>query len=129
MHGFDQKVALVVHRDMTMLSALQSAFTHRGFRVIAARDLPTALLAITQHHFDVVLVSANIAEAGDGFPLAGIIQRIFPEARVCVASVSVDVPDLLCAINSGVHKLIDVHSGDADFLVASALSAVPPGEI
>src|SRR5262249_13600685 len=117
---------LVVHRDITMLSAFQNAFARRGFAVIAARDLPTALLALTQHHFDAALISADLAESGDGFPLAGIVQRIFPEARVCVASHTVDVPDLLSAINSGVHKLVDVHSGDADFLVASALTAVPP---
>jgi DNA-binding NtrC family response regulator len=123
---FDHKHALVVHRDITMLSAFQNAFVRRGFTVIAARDLPTALLAITQHHFDAALISAHIAESGDGFPLAGIIQRIFPEARVSVASVSLDVPELLSAINSGVHKLIDVHSGDADFLVDSALTAIPP---
>ncbi|MCI0347939.1 MAG: hypothetical protein L0Z53_00805 [Acidobacteriales bacterium] len=129
MSGFDQQVALVVHRDMTMLSALQGAFARRGFAVIAARDLSTALLAITQHHFNAALVNANITESGDGFPLAGIIQRIFPEAPVCVLSVSVEVPDLLSAINSGVYKLIDVHSRDADSLVGSALTAVPQREV
>ena len=127
MLGFsDHKFALVVHREMTMLSALQNAFARRGFTVITARDLPTSLLAITQHHFDAALISANIAERGDGFPLAGIMQRIFPEARVCVVSISVDVPELLSAINSGVHKLVDVHSGDADSLVESALMFSPP---
>jgi DNA-binding NtrC family response regulator len=128
--GFsDHKLALVVHRDMTMLSGLQGALSRRGFTVVTARDLPTALLAITQHHFDAVLVSAHIAERGDGFPLAGIIQRIFPDARVSVISLSVDVPDLLSAINSGVHKLLDVHAGDAEFLVESALNySSPVGE-
>lgn len=124
MLGFsDHKLALVVHRDMTMLSALQSAYARRGFKVVVARDLPTALLAITQHHIDAALISSDLAEPGDGFPLAGIIQRIFPEAQVCAASVRVEVPELLSAINSGVHKVIDLHSGDADFLVDSALAS------
>lgn len=126
MHGFsDHKLALVVHRDIAMLSALQSAYARRGFKVVVARDLPTALLAITQHHIDAALVSSDLAEHGDGFPLAGIVQRIFPDAQVCVASIGVDVPELLSAINSGVQKVLDLHSGDADFLVDSALSVSP----
>jgi ActR/RegA family two-component response regulator len=122
--GFsDHKLALVVHRDMTMLSALQSAYARRGFTVVVARDLPTALLAITQHHLDAAMISANLAEHGDGFPLAGIIQRIFPEAQVCVGTISVEVPELLSAINNGVQKVVDLYSADADSVVASALAS------
>ena len=116
------KVALVVHRDLAMISALQQPFTDRGYTVVVARDLPVALLAVTQHHLNAALVSSHIAENGDGFPLAGIIQRIFPEAQVSVLARSVDVPELLAAINHGVRKLVDFHSGDAEFLVGSTLS-------
>jgi ActR/RegA family two-component response regulator len=118
----DRKLALVVHREMTMLAALQHAFVARGYTVVVARDLPAALLAITQHYFEAALVSANLAENGDGFPLAGIIQRIFPEARVSVIALTTDVPELLSAINSGVHRVLDSYSGDADSLVGEALS-------
>jgi DNA-binding NtrC family response regulator len=118
----DRKLALVVHREMTMLSALQHAFAARGYTVVVARDLPSALLAITQHYFEAALVSANLAESGDGFPLAGIIQRIFPEAQVSVIALTTDVPELLSAINSGVHRVLDSYSGDADSLVGEALS-------
>jgi ActR/RegA family two-component response regulator len=124
--GFsDHKLALVVHRDITLLSALQSAYARRGYKVVVARDLPTALLAITQHHIDAAMISSDLAEHGDGFPLAGIIQRIFPDAQVCVASTGVEVPELLSAINTGVRKVVDFHSGDADSLVNSALTTSP----
>ena len=115
------KLALVVHRDLAIISALQQAFSGRGYTVVVARDLPLALLALTQHHLDAALVSSHIAEQGDGFPLAGIIQRIFPEAQVSVLARSVDVAELLAAINHGVRKLVDFHSGDAEFLVGSTL--------
>lgn len=120
----DRKLALVVHREITMLSALQQAFSARGYTVVVARDLPSALLAITQHYFDAALVSANLAENGDGFPLAGIIQRIFPDAQVSVIALTTDVPELLSAINSGVHRVLDSYSGNADFLVSEALNEV-----
>jgi DNA-binding NtrC family response regulator len=115
------KFALVVNRDMTMLTALQHALSGRGYKVVAARDLPTALSAITQHHFDAAIVIESLAESGDGFPLAGIIQRIFPDAVVSVVAMSVDMPNLLSAINNGVHKVIDSHSGDAEYLVGATL--------
>jgi ActR/RegA family two-component response regulator len=114
--------ALIVHRDMTMLAALQHAFTSRGYKVVVARDLPTSLLAITQHHFDAAVVNSTLAENGDGFPLAGIIQRIFPDAKVSVIAPDVAVPELLAAINNGVRKLVNYYSGDADYLVASTLN-------
>jgi DNA-binding NtrC family response regulator len=120
----DNKLALVVYRDVAMLSALQHALARQGYKAVLTRDLPTALLAITQHYFDAAIVSSSLAESGDGFPLAGIIQRIFPEALVSVVSVSVDMPNLVSAINHGVRKLVDVHSGDAEYLVEVALGQV-----
>ena len=39
------KTALVVHSDMSVLSAFQSSFVSKGYVAILARDLPTALLA------------------------------------------------------------------------------------
>ena len=117
----DHKLALVVHRDLAMLSALQQAFAARGYRVVLARDLPTALLAITRQHFDAALISSHIVESGDGFPLAGIVQRIFPEAAVSILTRSVDVPELLSAINYGVRKLVELRSGDAESLVSESL--------
>ena len=116
------KQALVVHRDLAMLSALQQAFTTQDYTVTVARDLPTALLAITQQHFDAAVINSSLGENGDGFPLAGIIQRIFPEAKVSVLTGVVDVPELLAAINNGVRKVVDRYSGDAAYLVSSTLN-------
>lgn len=100
------RMALVVHPDVGMLSNYQSALTEKGFVTIVARDLPTALLAVTQHYFEVALVSTRLAEGGDGWPLAGVLHLVFPDAFVAV--VSPDEPDVLSlqsAINYGVQEI------------------------
>lgn len=100
------RMALVVHSDMSALSGLQTALTQKGFTVIVARDLPTALLAITQHYFEVAIVSSQLAEGGDGWPLAGVLHLVFPKAFVCVVSpVEPDVLTLQAAINYGVREV------------------------
>ena len=71
-----------------------------------ARDLPTALLAITHHYFEVAIVSSQLAEGGDGWPLAGVLHLVFPKAFVCVVSpVEPDVLTLQAAINYGVREV------------------------
>lgn len=100
------RMALVVHSDMAMLSSYQSALTEKGFVTIVARDLPTALLAITQHYFEVAIVSTRLGEGGDGWPLAGVLHLVFPQAYVAV--VSPDEPDVLAlqsAINNGIREI------------------------
>jgi DNA-binding NtrC family response regulator len=100
------RMALVVHSDLAMLSNYQAALTEKGFVTIVARDLPTALLAITQHFFDVAIVSTRLLEGGDGWPLAGVLHLVFPHAYVAV--VSPDEPDVLAlqsAINYGVREI------------------------
>jgi DNA-binding NtrC family response regulator len=100
------RMALVVHFDMAMLSSYQSALTEKGFITIVARDLPTALLAITQHYFEVAIVSTRLGEGGDGWPLAGVLHLVFPQAYVAI--VSPDEPDVLAlqsAINNGIREI------------------------
>ena len=53
-----------------------------------ARDLPTALLVTTQHYFDLAIVSSQLREPGEGWPLArssafdvSTIVRLGPFAR------------------------------------------------
>ncbi|MEP6643294.1 MAG: hypothetical protein ABJA69_02265 [Acidobacteriaceae bacterium] len=102
------RMALLVHVDMGILSSLQSALAERGFTTIVARDLPTALLAITQHHFDVAIVSSQLLEAGDGWPLAGVLHLVFPKAVVSVMAPSEpDVLTLQAAINYGVREVYE----------------------
>lgn len=100
------RMALVVHSDLAALSGYQSALTDKGFVTIVARDLPTALLAITQHYFEVAIVSTRLGEGGDGWPLAGVLHLVFPQAYVAV--VSPDEPDVLAlqaAINNGIREI------------------------
>lgn len=100
------RMALVVHADVGTLSSLQSALSANGFTTIVARDLPTALLAITHHHFEVAIVSSQTAEGGDGWPLAGVLHMVFPRAFVCViAPTEPDVLTLQAAINYGVREV------------------------
>src|SRR5437868_4570371 len=100
------RMALIVHSDMGALSGLQTALSAKGFTAIVARDLPTALLAITHHYFEVAIVSSQLAEGGDGWPLAGVLQLVFPKAFVCVVSpVEPDVLTLQAAINYGVREV------------------------
>ena len=101
------KLALIVHGDMGIISGLQSVFNQNGITTIVARDLPTALLAITQHYFDVGVVSSRIAEEGDGWSVSGVLRLVFPNAFVVVIAPETDVLTLKAAINNGVNEIFD----------------------
>jgi DNA-binding NtrC family response regulator len=102
---YASKTALVVHPDMNALSKFQAALSAKGFVTIVARDLPTALLAITQHHFDAAIVSSQLAEEGDGWPLAGVLHLVFPGAFIGMLVPSQpDVLTLQAAINYGARE-------------------------
>jgi len=99
-------LALVVHSDMAALSKFQAAFSRKGFTTIVARDLPTALLAITQHYFQVAIVCSHLAEGGDGWPLAGVLHLVFPRSFIAVVSpFEPDVLTLQAAINYGAREV------------------------
>ena len=119
------KTALIVHSDMSALSAFQSAFVGKGYVTILARDLPTALLALTQHFFDVAIISSRLGEGGDGWPLAGVVHLIFPRAFVGVLAPETSVLTLQAAINNGVTQIFDA-AGNAEQVV-NALSAAQLG--
>jgi DNA-binding NtrC family response regulator len=100
------RMALVVHPDMGVLSSFQSALSDKGYVTIVARDLPMALLAITQHYFQVAIVSSRLEEGGDGWPLAGVLHLVFPNAFVAVvSSTDPDVLALQSAINYGIREI------------------------
>ncbi len=120
-------MALVVHPDMSTVSGLQSALSGKGFTTIVARDLPTALLAMTQHYFEIAIVSAHLHENGDGWPLAGVLHLVFPKAFVAViAPHEPDVLTLQSAINYGVREIYQ-QSAPAQDVVESVLAQVEPG--
>jgi ActR/RegA family two-component response regulator len=115
------KTVLIVHADMSVLSAFQSSFVGKGYVAILARDLPTALLALTQHFFDVAVISSRLAEGGDGWPLAGVVHLIFPKAFVGVLTPETNVLTLQAAINNGVTQIFDA-SSNPDHVVNASLS-------
>ena len=125
------KTALIVHSDMSVLSAFQSSFVSKGYVAILARDLPTALLAVTQHFFDVAVISSRLGEGGDGWPLAGVVHLIFPKAFVGVLTPETNVLTLQAAINNGVTQIFDASSNPehvvTDSLAGPQASSSKPG--
>src|SRR5690348_8596180 len=117
-----RKTALVVVSDLEALNGFQSALTSRGYVAIIARDLPTALLAITQHYFDVAIVCSRLGEGGDGWPLAGVLHLVFPRAFIAVLSPGEpDVVTFQSAINNGVSEIYDQAKGPSE-VVGNILS-------
>lgn len=128
------KAALVVASDLETLTAFQAALTSRGYVAIIARDLPTALLGMTQHYFDVAIVSSRLGEGGDGWPLAGVLHLVFPRAFIAVLTAGEpDVITFQSAINNGVTEIYDQSSRPADIVGAinarskGASGTVPSG--
>ena len=87
-----------------------------------------ALLALTQHFFDVAVISSRLAEGGDGWPLAGVLHLIFPKAFVGVLTPETSVLTLQAAINNGVTQIFDATS-NPDHVVNTSLSGQPPSPI
>jgi DNA-binding NtrC family response regulator len=117
-------MALVVHPDMAVVSGLQSALANKGFTTIVARDLPTALLTITQHYFEIAVISSQLQENGDGWPLAGVLHLVFPRAFVAVMDhMEPDILTLQSAINYGVREIYQP-SAPAQEVVSSILAQI-----
>jgi len=102
------KFALIVHPELSVLSQYQALLAGNGFTTVVARDLPTALLAITQHYFDLAIVSSQITESGDGWPLAGVLHLVYPKSFVAVLVPGTDLLTLQAAINSGVQDVYEL---------------------
>ena len=122
-----KKTALVVHPDLNVLSRYQALLAAEQFTTIVARDLPTALMAITQHYFDLAIVSSQLGEPGDGWPLAGVVHLVFPRSYVGVLVPGADLLTLQTAINSGVQE---VYEGDRapEAVVSGLLGSLKAGE-
>lgn len=119
---FQEKKALVVHPDMRMLTAFQGELTKNGIVTVIARDLPTALLAMTQHFFDYAIVASRISEEGDGWSVAGVLRLIFPQARLIAVAPQADVLTLKSAINNGIDELCE-NTRSAEEVVSLVVSA------
>jgi len=117
-----QKMALVVHPDLTMLSRYQALLTNAEFSTVVARDIPTALMAITQHYFEVAIISWQLGESGDGWPLAGVFHLVFPKSFVSVIVPGADLLNLQTAINNGVQEIFEEENAP-DAVVSAILTA------
>lgn len=102
------KFALIVHPELSTLSQFQTLLSASGYTSVVARDLPTALLAMTQHYFDLAIVSSQLSEAGDGWPLAGVLRLVFPGAYIGVLVPGADLLTLQSAINNGVQDVYEM---------------------
>jgi ActR/RegA family two-component response regulator len=124
----NSKTALIVNPDMTAVSSLQSAFVQNDITAIVARDLPTALLAITQHYFDVAVVASRISEEGDGWSLGGVIRLVFPKSFVLMIAPGTDLITLKTAINHGVDEVLDQGSTPEQIVSTAVHSAAIAGK-
>lgn len=97
--------AVIVHPDLGVLSTMQAAVSEQGFTPILCRDLPTALLAMVQHRFELCIVSVRISEQADGWSLAGVLHMCFPQAYIAMIAPEPDLLMLQAAINAGVSQL------------------------
>ena len=107
--------ALIVHPDLGVLSAMQAAVAKEGLTPIICRDLPTALLAMSQHRFALCILSVGISEKTDGWALAAVLHMCFPSAYLAMLAPEPDLLMLQTAINTGVTQLY--------------LASRPPGEV
>lgn len=123
--GVRQKMALVVHPDLTILSRYQALLTKAEFSTVVARDIPTALLAITQHYFEVGIISSQLGESGDGWPLAGVFHLVFPKSFVSVIVPGADLLNLQTAINNGVQEIFEEERPPETVVSAVLAAAVP----
>jgi len=100
-------VALLVHPSMGVLSSMQRSFEARGVHSVVARDIPSALLALSQHDFTILVVHHRFVEDGDGWSLGAITRRLFPHAYIAVTCGEKDVLALQSAINNRLDQVFD----------------------
>src|SRR5260370_9228661 len=101
------KLALVVHPDLSVLSKFQETFKQAGMTTLLARDLPTALVALSQNNFEVAVISWRVTESGDDWPLRATLRRTFPSAFVEVLPNEPDVPTLKESLNQAFDRPYD----------------------
>ncbi len=81
-------------------------------------------MAVTHHFFDIVVISSQISEQGDGWPLAGVLHQIFPRAYIAVLARDKDVPAIQAAINHGATQVFETRTGPAE-IAGAILNKIP----
>jgi DNA-binding NtrC family response regulator len=122
----NQGLALVVHSSLERATTLHNACVQAGLRTVVARDLPTALLMISQHVFDAAIISATIFEHGDGWSLAAVFRMIFPGAFVALMAPEKSLEALKNTINSGADQLFECEASPDD-IVRAAMTRIERG--
>ena len=117
-------MVLIVEPSLMRATALHNACSQTGLKTMVVRDLPTALLMISQHIFDACVLASNISELSDGWSLAAVCRLLFPHAYLCVVAGDRTVLTLQSAINSGANDVFENHS-TPEQIVNAALSGLP----
>ena len=117
-------MVLIVEPSLMRATALHNACSQAGLKTIVARDLPTALLMISQHIFDACVLASNISEHSDGWSLAAVCRLLFPHAYLGVVAGDRTVLTLQSAINSGANEVFENNS-TPEQIAKSALAALP----
>jgi DNA-binding NtrC family response regulator len=120
-----ERKALVVHRDMHALMNYQTQLSAAGIVPIIARDLGTALAAMTQHYFEMGIISSQLGEGGDGWALGGVFRMVFPRAYVAVLTPQTTVETLQMAINSGVSQVFEADKAPNEIVTAIFAELTP----
>ncbi len=105
---------LIVHPDIGALTVFQGKFVDAGLSPTLARDLPTALLAMAHHRFELCVVASKIAEDNDGWALAAVLHMCFPSAFVAVLVPNLDILTYQAAINSGTNEVYRASASPAN---------------
>jgi DNA-binding NtrC family response regulator len=117
----EKELVLVVDSNLSRATSLHHACVESGCRTVVARDLPTALLMISQHVFGAAVFSSRIGEEGDGWSLAAVFRLVFPKAYVAMIDRERSVTSLQAAINHGADELFD--TSDAPVQVARSVAS------
>jgi len=119
----NKQLVLIVDSDLARATALHNACVERDFRTVVTRDLPTALLMISQHVFDAAVFSSRVSEEADGWSLAAVFRLVFPRSYVAVIARERSVTSLQAAINYGADELFE-SAESPDHVVRGVLAAL-----
>jgi PleD family two-component response regulator len=122
--GKSMPLVLLADPGLERATALHNACVKSGVTTIVARDLPTALLMLSQHVFDGAIISSRIMEESDGFSLAAVFRMIFPEAYIGVIAKEKSVLTLQSAINNGVDQIFE-STAKPEQMVAAMVGVLP----
>ncbi|MCU1283830.1 MAG: hypothetical protein JWO13_180 [Acidobacteriales bacterium] len=118
-------LALLVNPNMAFLTQLQHALTAKGIACIVARDLATALLAVTQHEFGVAIINSRISEEGDGWALGGVMRKLSEAMYIGMTCNAKDVLAIQSTINNRLNEIFD-SKVDTEAVASAVIAKLEP---